>query len=233
MNPSNGMSINDLKKLKSTLFSRILLFFICFGLLVLLPAGTLWYWQFYLYLLTIFCPMLLVLFYFMRKNPEFLVKRMNLKESQIQQKNVIRISSIAYIAGFIIPGLDYRFGWSNVPTWAIICANGAVILGYMLIIWVFKVNNYASRVIEIQENQKVISNGPYRLIRHPMYLGTLIMYFATPIALGSYWGIIPFLLLPYTLSMRIQGEESMLTNELEGYVLYCEKVRYRLLPFIW
>lgn len=223
----------DLLKLKKTLASRILLLFICFGLLVLWPAGTFRYWQFYVYLSTLIAPMLVVLFYFLRKRPDFLVKRMQFKEKRLQQKKVILFSTLAFIAGFVVPGFDHRFGWSTVPTWAVLSADLVVMLGYLIVIWVFKVNSYASRVIEIQEGQKVISSGPYSLIRHPMYFGTLIMYFATPIALGSCYGIIPFLVLPIALIKRIQDEERILREELEGYEAYCEKVKYRLLPFVW
>lgn len=230
---SSTLSAADMKKLKKTLFSRIVLLFVCLGLLVLLPAGTFNFWQFYAYTATLVMPMLVVLFYFLRKKPEFLVLRMKLREKEKRQTHVVIVSSVAFILGFVVSGLDHRFGWSAVPTWTAIGADLVVVCSYLLVIWVFKVNSYASRVIEVQEKQSVISIGPYSVVRHPMYLGVLIMYFATPIALGSFWGIIPFLVLPYALILRIFGEEKLLSEQLEGYKAYCEKVRYRLIPFIW
>ena len=137
------------------------------------------------------------------------------------------------LAGFIISGLDQRFNWSNVPTYITISADIIILLGYLTIFFVFKQNSYASNIIEVNENQKIISTGLYGIVRHPMYIGVLIMFIPTPIALGSYWGLIPFALLPVSLILRILNEEKVLSENLKGYKEYCQKTSYRLIPFIW
>jgi protein-S-isoprenylcysteine O-methyltransferase Ste14 len=137
------------------------------------------------------------------------------------------------MSAFIIPGLDRRFGWSDVSPEIIIATNAVILGGYMLIFKVFRQNSYASRIIEIDRNQKVISTGLYSIVRHPMYLGVLIMYLPAPLALGSYWGLIPMALLPVALILRILNEEKVLKENLEGYNEYCQKTSYRLIPYIW
>ena len=133
------------------------------------------------------------------------------------------LSTFIFLAGFIIPGLDHRFSWSSVPTYITILADIIMLLGYMIIFFVFRQNSYASRIVEVEEDQKVISTGLYSIVRHPMYIGVLIMYIPTPVALGSYWGLIPFAFLPLSLVLRVLNEEKVLSENLKGYKAYCQQ----------
>jgi protein-S-isoprenylcysteine O-methyltransferase Ste14 len=177
--------------------------------------------------------MIIVLIYFLRVDPRFLERRTKAKEKEKQQKLIAILSTLIFLAGFIIPGLDHRFTWSQVPAYLSISADLVILLGYLIIFIVFRQNSYASRIIEVDEEQKVISTGLYGIVRHPMYVGVLIMYIPTPIALGSYWGLIPFALLPLSLALRIMNEEKVLSASLKGYKEYCQKTKYRLIPFLW
>ncbi|OHD11376.1 MAG: S-isoprenylcysteine methyltransferase [Spirochaetes bacterium GWD1_27_9] len=222
-----------MKKLKIKIIIRLALLPLFIGVVILLPAGTFNFWHVYVYFGVLFIPMIFVIFYFLKKDPKFLERRMKIKEQQKQQKKIIFFSTFIYLLGFILPGFDYRFGWSNIPIIVVITADIIVFFSYIFIIYVFKVNSYASRVIEVDKDQTVISTGPYSIIRHPMYLGVIVMYLATPIALGSYWAIIPFALLPIFLVQRILNEEKILSEQLVGYKEYCKKVKFRIIPFIW
>jgi protein-S-isoprenylcysteine O-methyltransferase Ste14 len=203
------------------------------ALLILLPAGTFNYWQVYVYCGILVVPMHFVLFYFLKNDPKFQERRTRAKEKEKQQIHIAILSALIFLAGFIIPGLDHRFGWSSVPMNIVLLADLIILLGYLLIFFVFRQNSYASRIIEVDEEQKVISTGLYGLVRHPMYVGVLIMYIPTPLALGSYWGLVPFALLPLSLALRILNEEKVLSENLPGYKEYCKKTRYRLIPYIW
>lgn len=203
------------------------------GICTLLPAGTFNYWQVYLYFSVLVIPMVFVLIFFLRKDPKFLERRTKGSEKIKEQKLIQVINLPVFMAAFILPGLDRRFGWSDVPIEIIIITNIIILGGYLIIFLVFRQNSYASRIVEIDSEQKVITTGLYSLIRHPMYLGVLIMYLPTPLALGSYWGLIPMALLPVSLAMRILNEEKVLSENLEGYKEYCTKTRYRLIPYIW
>jgi len=213
-----------------TRFSLVPLFI---GLFTLLPAGTCNYWQVYLYFAILVVPMIFVLFYFLKKDPKFLERRTKGTEKVKEQKLIQLINLPVFIAAFIIPGLDRRFGWSDVPVEVIIITDFFIFLGYLIIFSVFRENSYASRIIEIDREQKVISTGLYSIVRHPMYLGVLMMYLPTPLALGSYWGLIPMALLPVTLVFRILNEEKVLSEKLDGYKDYCMKTKYRLIPYLW
>jgi protein-S-isoprenylcysteine O-methyltransferase Ste14 len=222
---------------RKALIKKILIRFsflpLVLALLILLPAGTFNYWQAYVYCGILVVPMILVLFYFLKNDPKFLERRTRAKEKEKQQIHIAILSTLIFLAGFITSGLDHRFGWSSVPMNVVFLADLIILLGYLLIFFVFRQNSYASRIIEVDEEQKVISTGLYALVRHPMYVGVLIMYIPTPLALGSYWGLIPFALLPLSLALRILNEEKVLTENLSGYKEYCQKTRYRLIPFIW
>ena len=212
---------------------RFSFFPISLGLLILLPAGTFDYWQVYVYFGILVVPMTFVVLYFLKKDPKLLERRTRAKEKEKQQILISILSALVFLAGFIIPGLDHRFTWSTVPIYITISADIIILLGYLIIFFVFKQNSYAANIIEVNENQKIISTGFYGIIRHPMYIGVLIMFIPTPIALGSYWGLIPFALLPVSLILRILNEEKVLSENLKGYKEYCQKTRYRLIPFIW
>ncbi|MCU0462598.1 MAG: isoprenylcysteine carboxylmethyltransferase family protein, partial [Bacteroidales bacterium] len=178
-------------------------------------------------------PMIFVLFYFLKRDPKFLERRAKGTEKVKEQKLIQLINLPIFMSAFIVPGLDRHFGWSDVPVEVIIITNIVILGGYLIIFNVFRQNSYASRIIETDKEQKVITTGLYSVVRHPMYIGVLIMYLPTPLALGSYWGLIPMALLPVALVFRILNEEKVLRENLEGYKEYCLKTKYRLVPYIW
>jgi len=213
--------------------TRFILSLLIVVIILFIPAGSLSYWNGWLYLTALFVPMLFALIYLIIKDPVLLQKRMNIKEKDEAQKRYVKVSIIFLIITFIIPGLDYRFKWSDVPQWLVILAAIVMVLGYIMFVIVMMENSYASRVIEIQPNQKLIDHGLYSIIRHPMYLAASILYGASPIVLGSYYAMIPMMLLPIILAYRIINEEKLLIEGLEGYKDYMKKVKYRLIPHIW
>jgi len=201
------------------------------GIVLFLPAGSLHFWPAWIYWSSFSALTLFITVYFGKRSPELLSRRMQLKEKATTKKPPA-IYNLFFLC-FIIPGLDFRFQWSSVPIWLIFAANAVVILGYLLIIRVFRENSYAATVIQVEKDQRVISTGPYALVRHPMYLGLVIMILFTPLALGSYWAILPALLVIPMNVYRIMGEEEVLRRELTGYTDYCLQTPYRLLPLIW
>lgn len=233
MEKKSEITVQEKKALIRKMLVRFSFFPLVFALLILLPAGTFDYWQVYVYFGILVVPMILVLIYFLKNDPKFLERRAKAREKEKEQVLIAMLSTLIFLAGFIIPGLDHRFEWSTVPLHITLLADAVILLGYLLIFFVFKQNSYASRIIEVGEEQKVISTGLYGIVRHPMYVGVLIMYIPTPLALGSYWGLIPFALLPLSLALRILNEEKVLGENLEGYKAYCKKTRYRLIPYIW
>jgi len=229
----NESAQTDMKSLKKKIIIMFSMVPVILGLLILVPAGTFNYWQFYLYLAILLVPMIFVMFYFLKNDPAFLERRLKAKEKEKEQIVIQIVFSLIFFSGFVIPGLDKRFGWSNVPVFIVIIADIVVLLGYLLIFFVFKQNSYASRIVQVEKDQKVISTGLYSIVRHPMYLGVIIMYVPTPIALGSYWGLIPMATIPLALVLRIMNEEKVLCKDLPGYKDYCQKTRYRLILYIW
>lgn len=207
--------------------------FVAIFLMLFLPAGTLEYWEGWIYIGIMFIPAFFVIIYFLKTDPGFLEKRFQFKETERVQSIIVKITGILFFIGFLIPGLDHRFGWSKIPIEIVILSEVIIFLNYLLVVLVFKTNRYAARTIRVEKNQQVISNGPYAIVRHPMYLGTMIMYLFTPIALGSYWALPFFLVIPIALVARILNEEELLLRKLPGYKEYCQKTRYRLIPFIW
>lgn len=211
------------------LFSGILII----GLMFFWPAGTLRYWQAWMWLVTLIFPMLLVLVYLAIRDPALLARRMNMNETRSTQKRVIFSSVFVFLAIFLLPGFDVRFGWSNVPAWVCIAADGVVLAAYIFNFLVLKENSYASRTVEVQQGQQVISTGPYAIVRHPMYLSMCLLTIFSPLALGSYWAVIPTFGLVILLAARIRNEEELLLNELAGYREYTQKTRHRLFPGLW
>jgi protein-S-isoprenylcysteine O-methyltransferase Ste14 len=204
------------------------------GAMLFIPAGTLGYWQAWIFLPVLFVPFLFTAIYFMNKDPGLMKRRMKFKEKEVKQKKIIKISSIFFLLGFLVPGLDYRYGWSHVPVWLVITANALVFLGYVIIFFVFKENSYTSRTVEVYKEQKLVSGGPYAIVRHPMYAGFLLMFIALPLALGSYYALIIFIpVMIGTIIPRLLNEEDVLKRDLKGYKEYMKKVRYRLIPGIW
>lgn len=202
-------------------------------LIIFLPAGTICWWNGWLYTASLFIPMLFALFYMALKDPELLMKRLQMKEKEKEQKIYYRISLVFFVAAFSMPGLDYRFGWSHVPVWLVMTSLVITVSGYALFLFVMRVNSYASRIIEIQDGQQVIDTGPYSVIRHPLYCAALFIYIPSPLVLGSYYALIIMIALPFILVYRIRNEEAFLIEGLPGYREYMEKVRYRLIPYIW
>ncbi len=223
----------EMKSLIKKIIKRFSLVPIVLGILILVPAGTFIFWQVYVYLAVLVIPMIFVLFYFLKKDPLFLERRTRAKEKEKTQKIIQIVFSVIFLSGFVIPGLDKRFGWSDIPINIVLITDIIILLGYLLIFFVFRQNSYASRIVEVDKSQKVISTGLYSFVRHPMYLGVLIMYIPTPVALGSYWGLIPMATIPLAIVFRILNEEKVLSNDLPGYKEYCQKTRYRLIPLIW
>jgi protein-S-isoprenylcysteine O-methyltransferase Ste14 len=158
---------------------------------------------------------------------------MRMHEKESAQQKIIALSYLYFLAAFILPGLDVRFGWSNVPAWVSIFADVFVFTGYMIFVWVLTVNSYLSRTVEVDAGQKVVSSGPYAVVRHPMYFGVTLMYLASPLALGSYWALIPAIFIIPLLAARILNEEQVLLRDLPGYAEYRQKIKYRLLPGVW
>jgi len=223
----------EMKSLIKKILKRFSLVPIVLGLLILVPAGTFNFWQVYVYIGILVIPMIFVLFYFLKNDPLFLERRTRAREKEKAQKIIQIVFSLIFLSGFVIPGLDKRFGWSDIPINIVLITDIIVLFGYLLIFFVFRQNSYASRVVEVDKSQKVITTGLYSIVRHPMYLGVLIMYIPTPVALGSYWGLIPMATIPLAIVFRILNEEKVLSKDLAGYKEYCQKTRYRLIPLIW
>jgi protein-S-isoprenylcysteine O-methyltransferase Ste14 len=197
-------------------------------------AGTLHYWQGWLYWAVLIIPMVTAVRSLLKSDPELLERRMKFREKEQEQHNIVILGSAIFLAGFLAIAIDLRlYGLDQVPTLIVLMADSGVFLGYGFILWVFKENSYAARTIEVMEDQKVITTGPYSIIRHPMYFGVLIMYLLTPIALGSWWSVPVFSLYIPLLMWRILNEEKVLLRDLSGYYEYCQERRYRLLPHIW
>ena len=233
MNVKSTMDRKEKRKLIRTMLIRLSFLPVFFGLLVLLPAGTWDFPELYIYLGVMLFPMLLVMFYFLKNDPQFLVRRMRSREKEKEQVLLQVANSLIFLAGFLLPGLDRLFGWSEVPFPLVLAADLLILLGYMIVFAVFRQNSYASRIVEVEEEQEVITTGLYRRVRHPMYSGVLLMFVLSPLALGSWWGLIPMAFIPLTLVIRILNEEKVLRQGLKGYGEYCEKTPYRLIPGIW
>ncbi len=220
-------------KLLFSALTKFVIGIVLVGALLFLPAGTIEYEQAWLLLGVLFIPMLMLGAVLLIKSPELLAKRLNNKEKQRAQKGVVGISALMFLATFIVSALDFRFVWSHVPFWTSVVASVVFLIGYGIYAEVMRENAYLSRTIEVQENQKVISTGMYKIVRHPMYLATLLMFLPMPIILGSIWGLIPTLIYPIAIIIRIKNEEKLLSAELDGYEEYKTKTKYRLIPFIW
>lgn len=203
------------------------------GLLIFLPAGTLSYPYGWLFLGLLFVPMLIAGLIMYAKSPDFLAKRLDAKEKQKTQKGVLGFSGLMFIAGFIVAGLDFRFGWSQMPGWVVAVASGLFLLAYVLYAQVMRQNAYLSRTIRVEEGQTVVDTGLYGIVRHPMYSVTLLLFFMIPLILGSWFALIAFAFYPVIIIVRLLDEERLLAQELPGYTQYQEKVKYRLIPFVW
>ena len=206
------------------------------GLLLFVPAGTVQYWQAWAYLGVFFGASLLITLYLMKRDPTLLKRRLSAgptAEKEKTQKIIMLFASVGFITLLIVPALDHRFRWSAVPLYVVILGDILVAVGFYIIFLVYKVNPFTSATIEIADDQKVISIGPYALVRHPMYAGALLYCLGTPLALGSYWGLLAFVAMVSVLIWRLLDEERLLSKNLLGYAEYCAKVRWRLIPGIF
>ena len=203
------------------------------GLLIFLPAGTLAFTGGWLLMGILFIPMFIAGLVMMAKNPSLLASRLDVKEKEREQNVVVKLSGLMFIFGFVIAGLDFRFGTLRLPFAVNIVASVVFIIAYVLYAEVLRENSYLSRTIKVVEGQKVVSTGLYSIVRHPMYFATLLLFMSIPFILGSLISFIVFLVYPVIISKRIKNEEEVLTRELEGYEEYKQKVKYRMIPFIW
>lgn len=198
-----------------------------------IPAWSFSYWQAWLYIAVLFIPLIFVVAYLYKNHPDLLVRRMRYREPEKEQQWIIKLSYIPFALAYILPGIDFRFGWSRVPVWLVIVSAILVLISYLFVASVFRENQYASRIVEVEKEQSVISSGPYALVRHPMYFGVAIMYLFSALALGSYWAVIPAVLIIPVLVFRLLNEEKVLERDLKGYTEYKTKVKYHLFPGIW
>lgn len=203
------------------------------GLLIFLPAGTFSFTNGWLFMGILFIPMFIAGIVMMFKSPELLKKRLEVKEKQKEQGIVIKLSGLMFLAGFIVAGLGFRFDWYILPLGISVGSTVVFLVAYLLYAEVLRENSYLSRTIKVQENQTVIDTGLYGIVRHPMYSATLLLFLSIPIILGSIFSLIIFLAYPFIIAKRIKSEEALLEKELEGYIDYKDKVKYRLIPFIW
>ena len=203
------------------------------GLLLFIPANTINYWNGWLFMGLLFVPMFIAGIILMIKNPELLRKRLNAKETENEQKQVIVYSGLMFLLGFIIAGLNYKYNWIVIPKIVVIISSILFILAYILYAEVLRENTYLSRIIEVQENQKVIDTGLYGIVRHPMYAVTILLFLAMPLILGSVISFVIFLIYPIIIAKRIKNEEKVLEKDLVGYSEYKKKVKYKIIPFIW
>ena len=217
-------------------FSAILKFLfgvVLVGLLIFLPAGIVSFFNGWLLMGILFVPMFFAGILIMFKNPELLKSRLNAKEKQKEQSVVVKVSGLMFLAGFIVAGLGFRFGFYMLPRGVVIGGAVVFLIAYILYAEVLRENTYLSRNIVVQENQKVIDTGLYGIVRHPMYSVTLLLFLSMPIVLGSVYSFLIFLVYPFIIAKRIKHEEELLLQELDGYREYKQKVKYRLIPFIW
>ena len=220
-------------KLFLNAFTKFLVGLLLVALLIFLPAGTLAYPGGLLFLCLLFVPMLLMGIVMLARARDLLAKRLDAKEKQAAQKGVQSLAGLVFMAGFVLAGLDFRFGWSDMPLPVVIAASVIFLIGYGLYAEVMRENAYLSRTVKVEEGQTVISTGLYGIVRHPMYLASVLMFLSIPIVMGSWYALIPFAFYPLLMVVRILDEEKLLTAELSGYEEYKRKVKYRMIPFIW
>ena len=203
------------------------------SIFLFVPAGTFNFWQAWVYIFIFSLSIGLISAYLYKNDPQLLERRMNRQEKEKSQKRIQLSIYISYLGVFILPSLDHRFLWSNVPFSLVMAGDILTALGYLIIFFVFKENTFAASTVEVALGHQVISTGPYAAIRHPMYLGAIVMLLGTPLALGSWWGLLIFILITIVIVWRLQEEEKFLSQSLSGYKEYCQKVKFRLVPCIW
>ena len=202
-------------------------------LLVFLPAGTIKFWNGWLFIALLFIPMFIAGVVMMIKSPDLLRRRLNIKEKQSEQKEVIVISGLMFLIGFIVAGLNFRFNWLQLPNYLVILGSVVFIISYIIYAEVLRENAFLLRTIEVEEGQKLVDTGLYGVVRHPMYAATIFLFLSMPLILGSLYSFVIFLIYPFIISKRIKNEEKVLEENLKGYKEYKEKVKYKMFPFIW
>ena len=217
-----------LKAITRYLFGVILV-----GILLFIPAGTIHYWNAWYFMGILFIPMFIAGIILMIKNPTLLKSRLDVKEKEQEQKQVVLYSGLMFLLGFILASLNYRYSWIVIPNYVVIISSVLFLISYILYAEVLRENTYLSRTIKVEKNQKVVDTGLYGIVRHPMYATTLILFLTMPLILGSVISFIIFLIYPFIISKRIKNEEEVLERELKGYKEYKKKVKYKLIPFIW
>jgi protein-S-isoprenylcysteine O-methyltransferase Ste14 len=225
--------MNDLKK---KAWSGIVKFIVSLAALLFVPAWTLDYWQAWVFIAVIGAGSIVVTVYLMKHDPKLLERRLSAGptvEKEKTQKVIMFFAMLGFVALVVVPALDHRFMWSQVPTWVVVGGDLLIVLGYYIVFLVFKVNTFTAATVEIHEGQRVISTGPYAWVRHPMYFGGLLFLFGVPLALGSYWDLVVYIPLIPVLIWRLIDEEKLLAKDLPGYAEYQNKVKYRLVPFVW
>jgi protein-S-isoprenylcysteine O-methyltransferase Ste14 len=233
MSQNQGIAPTDIGRVKRAIVLRFGLMPIVLGAVFFGTAGTFRYWQAWVYMAVLLIPMLGVVIYFLKKDPTVLERRLRTKEKESRQKLILLLGWPSFLGVYLVPGLDHRFGWSAVPPALVMAADLLVLCGYGFFFLILRENRFAGRTITVDEGQRVVSTGPYAFVRHPMYLSVLIQWMLTPIALGSFWALLPAGLLPVILIARILNEERVLGRELDGYKEYMGRVRFRLIPGIW
>ena len=213
--------------------TKFILGLLMIGLLLFLPAGTFDFWQAWLFIGVLFVPMFIAGIILMIRQPELLRKRLDAKEQQHEQKWVVALSGLMFIAVFAVAGLNRRFGWYMLPDWAVYIATAVFLAAYAMYAEVMRENVWLSRTVEVQENQQVVSTGLYGIVRHPMYAATLLLFLAMPLVLASPWSFVIMLIYIPIIALRIRNEEQVLERELKGYTEYKQRVRYKVIPFIW
>ena len=213
--------------------TKFILGLLLIGLFLFLPAGTLDFWQAWLFIGVLFVPMFFAGIVLMFRQPELLRKRLDAKEQQQEQKWVVALSGLMFIAVFVVAGLNRRFGWLLLPDWAVYIATAIFLVAYAMYAEVMRENVWLSRTVEVQENQQVVSTGLYGIVRHPMYAATLLLFLSMPLVLASPWSFVIMLIYIPIIALRIRNEEQVLERELKGYTEYKQRVRYKVIPFIW
>ena len=221
------------KKLFASAMTKFLAGVLLVGLILFWPAGTLNWKNGWIFMAILFVPMFGAGLVMMAKNPMLLKSRLDAKEKQSEQSLVVKLSGLMFLAGFVLAGFSFRFGWLLLPDWLCYAAAGLFLLAYLIYAEVLRENTYLSRTIEVQENQKVVDTGLYGVVRHPMYSATLLLFLSMPLILGSLLSFVVFLAYPFIIIKRLKAEERFLAKELPGYSEYMQKVKYRLLPYIW
>ena len=221
------------KKLFISAMAKFLLGVLLVGALVFFPAGTFSFAGGWIFMGVLFVPMFLAGIVMMFKSPELLKRRLNAKEKHKEQELVVKISGLMFLVGFVVAGLDFRFDWYTLPRGVSIGATIVFLIAYLLYAEVLRENTYLTRTIGVEKDQKVIDTGLYGIVRHPMYSATLLLFLAMPLILGSLYALPIFLVYPFVIVKRIRHEEALLERELSGYCAYKEKVKWRLIPFVW